>query len=219
MPRRVSLLLALLLAAPLAAAAESEVSLVLGYRGGDAGFPVEAEARDIACLVPPCVVAEAGTPESEVLGLVLDVAIRPGWMLEARLDRQDGDLRLATSLPPEAGTVAPESFELTILQAGLLRRWGGEPWAPFAAGGVGLARARTSAAVLDSPPGFGEPGRRLGSRDGLAVALGGGARRQLAPRWGLRLEARGLWIDLPRELGGELVQIEIGVGLARRLGG
>ena len=41
----VLLLLPLVLAAP--AASESELAIVLGYRGGDASFPIEAEARKL----------------------------------------------------------------------------------------------------------------------------------------------------------------------------
>ncbi len=217
--RHPAIMLVPLFALAAAAGAESELSLVLGYRAGDASFPIEADARGIACLVPPCVVADASTPESEVLGLVLDVAVAPDWMFEARIDRQDGDLRLSAPQPPEAGPVTPESFELTTIQVGLLRHWAGDGLAPFVAAAVGLASVETSAAILDPPVGPGEAGRRLGSKDGLAFSLGGGARKSLGPRWGLRLEARGLWVDLPRELGGELVQLELAVGVSARLGG
>ena len=170
--RRAAIGLVLLLALPVAAVAAGELALVLGARIGDVSFPVEADATGIACLIPPCVVAEASTPESEVLGLVVDLPIARGWMFEARLDRQDADLDLATTLPPEAGPIAAERFELTTLQLGVQRRWAGEELMPFVAAGVGLASAETSAAVLERPIGAGEPGRRLGSMDGLAVRLG-----------------------------------------------
>ena len=212
-------LLVLLTLLATAAAAETELTFVLGYRGGDASFPIEADAGGIACLVPPCVVAQASTPESEVLGLVLDVPISRRWMVEARLDRQEADLRQATALPPEAGPLAPQSFELTTFQVGMLRRWPGERLKPFAAAAVGIASVETSAAVLTASFVPGESGRRLGSRDGMAVSLGGGAARELGRRSGLRFEARGLWVDLPRELGGELMQIEVAAGVTLRLGG
>ena len=217
--RRFALLLILLNLPAAAAGAETGLTLVLGYRGGDASFPIEADAGGIACLVPPCVVAEASTPESAVLGLVLDVPISQRWMFEARLDRQEADLRQATALPLEAGPLTPQSFELTTLEAGVLRRWPGDGLAPFVAAGVGIAGIETPAAVLSASWAPGETGRRLGSRDGMAFSLGGGALKELGRSSGLRFEVRGLWVDLPRELGGELVQIEVAAGLTLRLGG
>ena len=216
--RRAAIVLVLLLAMQAAAAAAGELALVLGYRTGDVSFLVEADATGIACLLPPCVVAEASTPESEALGLILDLPIAQGWMFEARLDRQDADLSLSTTLPPEAGPVGAEGFELTSFQVGVLRQWAGDGLRPFATAGVGLASAKTSAAVLEPPIGPGEAGRRLGSRDGLAISLGGGAKKALGSRWGLRLEARVLWIDLPSEVGGKLTQLGLEVGLSTRLG-
>ena len=81
--RRAAIGLVLLLALPVAAVAAGELALVLGARIGDVSFPVEADATGIACLIPPCVVAEASTPESEVLGLVVDLPIARGWMLSS----------------------------------------------------------------------------------------------------------------------------------------
>ena len=212
-------LIGLLLAAlvPGVAAAQAELSAVLGYRTGDSSFLVEADATGIACLVPPCVVAEARTPESEALTLVLDLPLRPGWMLEALLSRQDAGLELEAGLPPEAGPIAPESFELTIFQLGVSRRWQRDRLVPFVAVGIGIARAESSAAILSPPIEPAEPGRRLGAREGLSASVGGGVRRAIDSRWGLRFEARAYWSDLPAELGGDLVQTEVGVGLSAKL--
>lgn len=217
MRRVLSALAALTLLPAAAASAQSELTAVLGYRSGDGAFTVEADALDIACLVPPCFVAEARTPESEALGLVLDVPIAGGWLFEALLNRQSADLRLAAGLPLEAARLAPESFELTTLQVGAQRRWGGGAVTPFVAAGVGVARVESSAAVLTPPIDFGEVGTRLGAREVLSLGLGGGARQPLGPRWALRYELRAYWTDLPQELGGALLQIELGLGLAIRL--
>jgi hypothetical protein len=214
---RALIVLALLASPSMIAGAEIELSLVLGYRSGDTSFLVEADAPFIACLVPPCVVAEARTPESEVPGLVLDVPIASGWMFEALLNQQEGSLRLATDLPVEAGPLAPESFDLTTLQVGVLRYWDRDGLVPFAVAGIGVARAETSAALLTSPFRVGEVGRRIGSREALSLSLGGGGRLPLDARWGLRFEARAYWTDLPAELGGELAQAEVSVGLSARL--
>lgn len=213
----ITLAVAALVWAPAAALAEAELTAVLGYRGGDSSFLVEADAPFIVCVTSPCIVADARTPESGVLGLVLDVPIRQGWMFEALLNRQDADLRLASH--PSNGTLRAESFELTTFQVGLQRRW--EPVAgglePFVAGGIGVARVESSGATLTRPIVPGDVGRRLGAEEGFSASLGGGARLALGERFGLRLEGRGYRADLPRELGGELVQVELSVGLSARL--
>ena len=211
------LLLTLLVCLPAIAGAQSELSVVLGYRGGDASFLVEGDAPDVACLVPPCVVSGARTPEGASWGVVLDVPIAAGWMFEALLNRQEGDLRLAAAPPVASGRLASESFDLSILQVGVLRRWGAGRLAPFGVAGAGVARVSSSAGVLSPPVGPGDVGRELGSADGLAASLGGGARWEIDPRWALRFEARAYWIDLPSGLGGELVQVEVSVGLSARL--
>jgi len=190
---------------------------MLGYRGGNTSFPIEAEAPFIACLIPPCVVAEASTPEGGVAGLVLDVPIASGWMFEAFLSRQEGGLSLLAEVSSEAGRLTPESFDLTILQIGAQHRWDHDRLAPFAAAGIGVARVETSAGILDTPVGAGDVGMTLGAREVLSLSLGGGVRLALGPRWGLRLEARGYLTDLPEEMGGELVQGEVSFGLSTRL--
>jgi hypothetical protein len=215
--RHALILLAVVALLPAIAPAESELSVMLGHRGGDVTFLVEADSPFIACLIPPCVVAEARTPESEVLGLVLDVPIASGWMFEVLLNRQRDELDLVTDLSSEAGRPVAESYELTTLQLGAQRRWGGYRLKPFVAAGVGVARVETSAGILDSPVRAGDSGIALGARDVLSVSLGGGVRLAIGPRWGLRLEARGYLTDLPAEIGGELAQIEVGFGLSATL--
>ena len=215
--RRTLIMLAAVVFLPAVASAEGELSVMLGYRGGDASFLVEADVPFIACLIPPCVVAEARTPESETLGLVLDVPIASGWMFEVLLNRQEDNLRLATDLSAEAGRPMPESFDLTTLQVGAQHRWGTDRLAPFVAGGIGVARVETSAGILGSPVRAGDVGRTLGAKEVLSVSLGGGTRLAFGPRWGLRLEARGYLTDLPAEMGGELVQTEVSIGLSARL--
>lgn len=148
---------------------------------------------------------------------MLDVPIASGWMLEALLNRQEGDLRLAAELPPEVGPLKAESFELTTLLAGVQRRWQRGELVPFVVVAIGVARAESSARILTGPIQPGESGRRLGTSEGLALSLGTGARLALDDRWGLRFEARAQLSDLPSELGGQLVQLEIGVGLSTRL--
>lgn len=218
---RVRTLLTLTAAAllPAAALAQAELSALVGYRGGDSAFLVEADAPLVDCLLPPCVVARARTPESEVLGLVLDLPLAGGWMAEALVNRQQANLRLAAPPGLDAGPLGAERFELTTLQVGLLHRW--RPVAgglePFVAGGVGLARVESSAAVLTRPVRPGEPGRRLAADEVFAASLGGGARLALGRRLGLRLEGRGYRTELPRELGGALVQFELSAGLTARL--
>jgi hypothetical protein len=206
-----------LLVVPAISHAEMELSLTLGYRGGDASFPAEANAPAIACLVPPCVVADAHTPEGEVLGLILDLPVDSNWMLEVLLSRQDADLDLVTELPPEALPLEPESFELTVLQLGALRRWRMGAREPFVVAAIGVARSETSARVLEPPVRVGEVGRRVGAQDGLSWSVGGGVRLALEKRWGLRLEFRAYRHDLPSELGGELIQAEVSAGLSARL--
>ncbi len=217
--RRILIPLALAVLLPAAALAQAELSALVGYRGGDAAFLVEADAPLVDCLLPPCVVAEARTPESEVVGLVLDLPLADGWMAEALINRQQANLRLALPAAFAVDRVGAERFELTTLQVGLLHRW--QPVAgglePFVAGGVGLARVESSAAVLARPVRPGEPGRRLAADEVFAASLGGGARLALGRRFGLRFEGRGYRTELPAELGGALVQFELAAGLTARL--
>lgn len=207
--RRLLIALALLSLVPAAAGAGMELTLTGGYRWGEAELLTEDTTSLIVCVTTPCVLATGRAGASEVVGLILDVPIAPGWMFEALLNRQDGDVDFpGTQLPRE-------TYESTTAQVGVQRYWERERWTPFAALGLGVTRWQTTALVYRPPlfPGIGV--QRLDD-EVFSGSIAGGVKVPLSARFGLRLEGRYYHIDLPHEVSGSFGQTEAAAGLTFR---
>ncbi len=207
--RRLLIALVLLTLVPAAAGAGVELTLTGGYRWGEAELLTEDSTSLILCITTPCATAAGRAANSEVLGLILDVPIARGWMFEALLNRQDGEVAFRGTLLPRA------SYESTTAQVGVLRYWERERITPFAAVGLGVTRWQTTALVY-RPPLF--PGIVVQPLDEevFSASVAGGVKVPLSSRFGLRLEGRYYHIDLPQEVSGGRGQTEATVGVTFR---
>ncbi|MEM9597996.1 MAG: outer membrane beta-barrel protein [Acidobacteriota bacterium] len=191
-----------------AAPAYADVLLTptVGFRSGSADF-----FAPFACAFAigvPCP-EDAELDDGETFGLILGVERGERWRFEIAFDRQAADLEVDFAPCEACLTIPPprEELEILTLQVGGLRRWPGQRVHPFVAARVGVSR-------LTADEDFGafdideeRPSASLGA--GVEVPLGG--------RLDLRLEARGLWVDLPSEVAeDDLVQGEVVTGLAFR---
>lgn len=204
-------LIAIVLSTLVSATAGAGVELTLtgGARWGEVELLTEDYTLLIVCVTTPCGLATGRAGDDGVLGLVLDVPIAQGWMFEALLNRQDGNVVFPGSLLPR------ESYEATTAQVGVQRYWERERLTPFAAMGLGLTRWETTALVY-RPPLF--PGIVVQPFDEevFSGSVAGGVKMPLDSRFGLRLEGRYYYLDLPAAAGGGLWQPEATAGLAWR---
>lgn len=182
-----------------------EITPTVGYRDGEVAY-----AQSIVCLASiqaPCpihVAADAGP----AFGLIVDHELREGWGVEALVSRQESDLGFVddpNTLPVEPVSLGDNTLTTTQFQVGVLYRRRGERFSPFAAATAGLAHLTTS-------------GRRTFLRtwpqgEHPSASLGLGLQVGLARRISLRLEGRGWWTDLPRSVGGDLLQADAAAGL------
>lgn len=175
-----------------AAAAEVEVGFDLGYRSG--GLVVDT---NIDCIQAPCPTT-AESDASPLLGTSLGIGIGHDLSLELRASRQEADFDLA-------GGGFDEDVALDLVQVGVLRSFTLGEWRPFVAAGVGGVRISTDGS-------FG------GDEEAFAGSIAGGAKRDLAGRFGLRLEGRGHWLDLSERLGGDRTLVETTAGVTIRFG-
>ncbi len=207
--RRLFAALVLLAVSPAPARAGVELTLAAGHRWGEAELVTEDPNAFVVCITTPCVTAAGFAGEDETLGLILDVPIARGWMFEALVHRQDGDLEFPGS------PWLDDDYHSTTAQAGVQRYWQRERVTPFAALGLGVTRWETSAPLYEPPllPGI---VTRPVEEQAPSASLAAGIKTPLATRIGLRLEARYLSIDLPQEVDGSLAQAQASVGLSYR---
>ena len=199
---------------PAAAVAGVEVTVAAGHRSGDAAFPIEATGPLILCITTPCVLAEAHTEDDRLIpSLIVDVPVGGGWLVEGLLTWHDGDLELRSGFPP--GALDRETFDATTLLVGAQRRWGDGRLRPFAAAAIGATTFESSARAYERPIFPGIVATPV-DEDVPAASLAGGVLAELGARLAARLEARAFWHELPRRLGGALVQAELSVGLTYR---
>lgn len=190
-----------------AAAAEVIVTPTLGYRTGSSDF-----LAPIACVLAigfPCP-NEAELDDGETFGLNVGWQRSERWRLEILLNRQSADLHIPFEPCEVCSTIdfPNQELEIVTLQVGGQRRWRGDKASPFLAAGLGVSSLSAAAGTL----GFVDV-----DEDRPSASLAMGVEVPLTSHLDLRLEARGYWIDLPREIANQdLRQAEVSTGLAIR---
>lgn len=187
---------------PTAALAEVDVTVQAGYRSG--GLEAEADIVCLAAINAPCQ-AYTKTDDDSFFGLTVGFPVGSGWAIEAHASRQKTDLLYSN--PVALIVAAPYDATVTVLEGDLVRRFELGKWEPFAGAGLGVVR-------YDSDPVFLFD---FDDEDRLAANVVGGARFAFSPRFGLRLEGRARYIDLPEEIEGDEVMLESSVGFSFRL--
>lgn len=204
---------ALCLGLPALAGAQVELTPQVGYRSG--GLDV---TTGVVCVQAPCPSFASSEPDL-LMGAVLDVPLRQGLQLELLFNRQPTTLSFSDSPGGRDNGIPSTDLDITHLHAGLLHAWNLSSWEPYVVLGAGQSRLESDAASGVTPGGF--------STDRFSASLGGGAKIGLGrgDRFGLRLEARGYWVDAPRSLAGEgfltlrdeLTQFETTTGLTFKI--
>ncbi|MCG8455048.1 MAG: porin family protein [Holophagales bacterium] len=199
------------------AAAEVEVTPTVGYRfsSGELIAPIGC----IASIIGPCP-DRADVEDSASAGITVNIGLADRWMFELLWNLHSSDLRVPVPICPfceasalgglaEALFVFPEQeLDIETLQVGALRRWQVGRVQPFAAVGAGISQIS-----VERPP-FGIFDF---DEDRPSSSLAGGVKIPFGSFLGLRLEARGYWIDLPSELSDDdLIQTELSSGLMFR---
>lgn len=201
------ILLWLSVLAPAAAAQQSvEITPQIGYRFGE----LEASSG-IVCIDAPCP-SFLASDDDIAYGVTVDFPLNENWQFELIGSRFETDLAFTTErgVADEPIGLLPSDLEINTFQAGFRHLWRLEGFSPYVAFGAGLSELSSSKNV------FGP----LIDEERLSASLAGGAQIPLNERFGVRLEARGYWIDLPSQLdtGGEfldseLLQMETSAGL------
>lgn len=181
-----------------ATAVELELTPWVGYRDGD--YHQSEQLFGIPENPPPGE-ARQDSESSPAYGLVAGFGVGGGWQIEVLASRQETELRLDTGSLVFVRAPGEPDFEVTHLQVGLAYTWGEGPLRPFAAAAAGASRVEIEPVLF---PGVDE--------DAFSVSAGGGVKVPLGARFGLRLEGRGYWVDLPRSAGDDFVQSEAVAG-------
>jgi hypothetical protein len=167
------LLLPLIPAAAAAQVSRFEVTPFVGYR---LSGQIDNSA-DIGFDFPSGVQID----EAPTYGLMLDIPLSRSWQLELLASRQN------TSFSVDEGLLSPSEdlgdVDLGLYHAGFLLQWGEGQVSPFAVATLGLARIEPDFFQLDA-------------ENYLSGTVGGGVKIFFSENVGLRLEARGTWIDL-----------------------
>lgn len=214
-------LLAVALAATPSAAVDVELTPMIGFRSNDYEL-----RQDLVCITiyEECS-ATADGQSGEAFGVVLGFDLRPDWQLELLANRQESEVETETRLIAPPGTGVPDvrftedaDFEATHLQVGVSRTWGESTVRPFLGAAVGTSRVEI--APVERPQTLQFPSTEFPfgeiSEDALSASVGGGIKAYFSPRIGVRLAARGYWVDLPEEAGSDFTQAEAGAGLILR---
>jgi opacity protein-like surface antigen len=191
-----------------AAGAGVELTPFVGYSSN----PDYAFSQGLACLAifTDCTV-RGETDDGSAYGLILGVALRPGWQLELLANRQEFDLqargRFVSVSPgfPDVFFTDVLDYDVTHLQLGASRSFGEGTVRPFLGAAVGGSRveiARDDRLITGS------------SKDALSASVGGGVKVDVSPRLAVRVEGRGWWVDLDGESGGDYTQLDAAAGLA-----
>jgi hypothetical protein len=194
-------LLPLAFSAP-AALAQVDVTVQAGYRWG--GLDAEADIVCLAAINAPCQ-AYAKTDDDSFFGLTVGFPVGSGWAIEAHASRQETDFLYSN--PVALVIAAPYEATVTVLEGDLVRRFELGKWEPFAGAGLGVVRYDADPVFLFD----------FEDEDRLAANVVGGARFAFNSTFGLRLEGRARYVDLPDELEGDEITLESSVGFSFRL--
>ena len=180
------------------AVAEVEVTPFAGYRFGGLG----EFSTGILCIRSPCP-SFARSRGGVLFGVFVDVPVTERLQVEVMINHQPTELSFSTL--PAGPPTDEQDLAFSHLHVGLLRLWGGRSLAPFGVFSIGLSRLDLRSGLLE------------GIDDtGLSVSFGGGVKIYSTGLVGLRFDARGYWVDVPAELGGDVMQIELTSGVVIR---
>jgi outer membrane protein with beta-barrel domain len=174
--RQTLLILALLLALPAVAAAQSgfEITPMAGYRlsGNVTAYDDRGFSEDTDLQVD----------ESPVYGVALDIPLGYRWQLELFANEQQ------SSFSVDRGIFDPSEdlgdVDIDFYHVGLLYNWGRGQVNPFLTASIGLARIE---------PEFAD------AEDQFSASLAGGVKMFFNDNVGLRLEGRGYWTNFDTE--------------------
>ena len=145
-----------------------------------AGYRLSSEVEDFADIGfdNP---SDVEIDESPTYGLIFDIPLSRYWQLELSASLQN------TAFSADEGLLSPSEdlgdVDIGLYQAGFVLQWGDGQVHPFAVASLGLARIEPDLVALDA-------------ENYLAGTFGGGVKIFFSENVGLRLEARGTWIDL-----------------------
>ena len=173
-------LLALLLALPVAAAAQSgfEITPMAGYRlsGSITSYDDHGFSED----------TDLEVEESPVYGVVFDIPLGYRWQLELLANQQQSNFNTDRGIfddPENLGDVDIEFYHV-----GLLYSWGRGQVNPFFTASLGLARIE---------PEFAD------AEDQFSGSIAGGVKLFFSDNVGLRLEGRGYWTNFDADFRGD----------------
>ncbi len=179
-------------------AAEVEVTPFAGYRFGGLG----EFSTGIVCIRPPCP-SFARSRDGVLFGVFVDVPVSERLQVEVMINHQPTELSFSTF--PGGPPNDEQDLAFSHLHLGLLRQWGGRSLAPFGVFSIGLSRLDLRSGLLEAT-----------DDTGLSVSFGGGVKIYSTGLLGFRFDARGYWVDVPAELGGDVTQIELTSGAVIR---
>ncbi len=181
------------------AVAQVEVTPFAGYRFGGLG----EFSTGIICIQPPCQ-SFARSRGDVLFGVFVDVPVTERLQVEVMVNHQPTELSFSTL--PAGSSNDEQDLAVSHFHLGLLRQWGDRSLAPFGVFSIGLSRLDLRSGLLDE-----------GMDDnGLSVSFGGGVKIYSTGLVGFRFDARGYWVDVPAELGGDVTQIELTSGAVIR---
>jgi hypothetical protein len=192
---------------PAPAAAEVELTPTVAYRAGgyDCTGTVLFDGFDLPGFRSAfCEYIRAESQDGPAFGAVLGVGLADDLLLEVLASRQETELEIDFLPPVEIFfPLSDLDFTVTHLQVGVARSWGEGAVRPFAGVAAGASRVQSDGNVRMN--GFED--------DAFSASLGAGLKVFLDERFGVRLEGRGYWVDLPSEAGGDFTQTEAAAGL------
>ncbi|MEM7354374.1 MAG: hypothetical protein AAF657_26445 [Acidobacteriota bacterium] len=148
------------------------------------------------------------TVDTEVASLAVEIPFKSRLAFEVLLNHQSGSTRVQPAeLPlfdPSPQFRQPD-YEQSLLQLSLLHRWPMRRTEPFLGAGLGMVRFETDEGVI---------GGDSITHERAAFNVVAGAKFFRQKQWGLRVEGRAYWADLPQSFfDDDLFQVELSSGV------